>query len=360
MKTSPFWLSVQPESNPQSTLAEAPAPEYDSLRLYLQEIARTPLLTASQETALALRVRCGDQTAREEMIKANLRLVVSIARAYANYGLPLADLICEGNIGLTRAVDRFDPCRGAKLSTYAAFWIKHTIRRAISDQSRDIRLPVSVEHKIAELRRTATTLSEQLGRDPTIEEIALELDVPVKKVAHLKSVSSAPASLDAPVDAEHQSATLGEITRDENAGSPYESLCKQNWQSDLGRMLDSLDKREAEVIRMRFGLDGNDELTLEQVGERFNVAQERVRQIEALALRRLRKLITCNESIRNSEGIQLDELLSKIARSRKRKSAIRPRRFATKARREQVQQRAQTGATALDLHTCAQRTVLAA
>jgi RNA polymerase primary sigma factor len=360
MKSSHFWPSVHPEFNPPGRLAVTSTREYDSLRLYLQDVARTPLLTTDQEMALALRVRHGDHAAREEMIKANLRLVISIARTFTNYGLPLADLISEGNIGLTRAVDRFDPSRGTKLSTYAAFWIKHSIRRAIANQSRDIRLPVSFEKKMAELRRTTTKLSEKLGRDPAIEEIATELGVPVEKVAHLKSASCAPASLDAPVDSTHQSATLGEITRDEEAGNPYESLCKQNWQSDLGRMLDSLDQREAAIVRLRFGLDGNDELTLEQVGKRFNVAQERVRQIEGLALRQLRKLITCNEAIRNSEEIQQDELLMGLPRGRQRKSATRPRRFGPNPRREQLQAQTQAGATALDLHTGAQKAVLAA
>ncbi len=211
-------------------------PERSNLQIYLQEIGKTALLTIEEEIALAKRIRRGDKAARDHMIKANLRLVVKIAMDYKDFGLPLLDLISEGNIGLVKAVERFDPRKGGKLSTYAAWWIKQSIKRALANQSKTIRLPVHLVDKISKMRKTAMQLSERLGREPTDEELAMELQIPTSKVAHLKSVSVRPASLDAPVGEDGDSATFGEIVGDENATSPYDNLRDKNL--NLGPALD--------------------------------------------------------------------------------------------------------------------------
>jgi RNA polymerase primary sigma factor len=309
---------------PPSFLEKAePAPpesaplERSNLQLYLQEIGKTALLTIAEEVSLAKRIRKGDRAARDHMIKANLRLVVKIAMDYKDFGLPLLDLISEGNIGLIKAVERFDPRKGGKLSTYAAWWIKQSIKRALANQSKTIRLPVHLVDKISKMRKTAMRLSEQLGREPTDEELAMELQIPTSKVAHLKSVSVRPASLDAPVGEESDSTSFGEIVGDENAVSPYEGLRDKNQNSDLHAMVDSLDKREAEIIKLRFGLDGNDELTLEEVGRRFHVTRERIRQLEYIALTKMRKAMARNESIRSVEEVEQED------RMRERMAVIR-------------------------------------
>src|SRR5881409_161957 len=213
------------------------------IKIYLREIGQIPLLTPDQEIDLAAKIKKGDREARALMIRSNLRLVVKIAHDYANLGLPLLDLISEGNIGLMKAVERFDPAKGGKLSTYAAWWIKQSIKRALANQSKTIRLPVHLVDKISKMRRTAMQLTEQLGREPTDEELAAELQIPTSKVAHLKSVSVRPASLDAPIGEEGDSATFGEIVGDDNAVSPFEGLREKNLNSDLSAMVNSLDKR---------------------------------------------------------------------------------------------------------------------
>lgn len=305
------------EKNEPAPASESAPLERSNLQLYLQEIGKTPLLTIDEEVVLAKRIRRGDKAARDHMIKANLRLVVKIAMDYKDFGLPLLDLISEGNIGLVKAVERFDPRKGGKLSTYAAWWIKQSIKRALANQSKTIRLPVHLVDKISKMRRTAMALTEQLGREPTDEEIAIEMQIPTSKVAHLKSVSVRPASLDAPVGDESDSATFGEIVGDENAISPFENLREKNLNADLRAMVDSLDKREAEIIRLRFGLDGKDELTLEEVGKRFNVTRERIRQLEYLALTKMRKAMTKNETIRSVDEIEEED------RMRQRMAIIR-------------------------------------
>lgn len=309
-------LAPAPLDAPPSFLEKAepagsePAPlERSHLQLYLQEIAKTPLLTIEEEVTLARRIRRGDQAARDHMIKANLRLVVKIAMDYKDFGLPLLDLISEGNIGLVKAVERFDPRKGGKLSTYAAWWIKQSIKRALANQSKTIRLPVHLVDKISKMRRTAMALTETLGREPTDEELAIELAIPTSKVAHLKSVSVRPASLDAPVGEDHDSASFGEIVGDENAISPFESLRAKNVTDNLHSMVSNLDPREAEIIKYRFGLDGYDELTLEEVGRKFRVTRERVRQLQNIALSKMRKELAVHEAQRSSEEIAEEQRL---------------------------------------------------
>src|SRR5471030_949404 len=237
--------------DPADAPAAAPA-DRSNLQIYLQEIGKTALLTIEEEISLAKRIRRGDKAARDHMISANLRLVVKIAMDYKDFGLPLLDLISEGNIGLIKAVERFDPRKGGKLSTYAAWWIKQSIKRALANQSKTIRLPVHLVDKISKMRRTAMALTEQLGREPTDEELAIELQIPTAKVAHLKSVSVRPASLDAPIGEEGDSATFGDLVGDENAVSPYDGLRAKNRTDDLREMIGSLDGREAEILRLRF------------------------------------------------------------------------------------------------------------
>ena len=319
LTAAPFDAPPSFLEKPDRSAPEAPIPhgERSNLQLYLQEIGKTPLLTIEEEIQLAKRIRRGDKAARDHMISANLRLVVKIAMDYKDFGLPLLDLISEGNIGLIKAVERFDPRKGGKLSTYAAWWIKQSIKRALANQSKTIRLPVHLVDKISKMRRTAMALTEQLGREPTDEELAIELQIPTAKVAHLKSVSVRPASLDAPVGEDGDSATFGEIVGDDNAISPYEGLREKNRNSDLTEMVNSLDKREAEIIKLRFGLDGRDELTLEEVGQKFHVTRERIRQLEYLALTKMRKAMAKHEAIRTTDEIEQEE------RQRERMAVIR-------------------------------------
>ncbi len=300
--------------------AEAPIAhgERSNLQLYLQEIGKTALLTIAEEIQLAKRIRRGDKAARDHMISANLRLVVKIAMDYKDFGLPLLDLISEGILGLIKAVERLDPRKGGMLSTYAAWWIKQSIKRALANQSKTIRLPVHLVDKISKMRKMAMKLTEQFGREPTDEELAIELQIPTAKVAHLKSVSVRPASLDAPVGPEgDSSATFGDLVGDENAVSPSEGLQEKNRTADLHDMVNSLDRREAEIIKLRFGLEGRDELTLEEVGKKFHVTRERIRQLEYLALSKMRRAITKNETQRSVEEVEQEE------RTRQRMEVLR-------------------------------------
>src|SRR5271163_2304887 len=261
-----------------------------AIRLYLREIGQVKLLTPDEEIQLAARIKKGDKKAREHMIKANLRLVVKIARDYEGIGLPLLDLISEGNIGLMKAVERFDPAKGGKLSTYGSWWIKQSIKRALANQSKTIRLPVHLVDKISRMRRTAMKLQEILGREPSDEELAEELGISTIRVAQMRTAAIRPASLDAPIGDE-DSNNFAEVVQDENAYSPYEQLEEKTVTNMLQDMVDTLDPREATILRARFGLDGGSERTLEEVGEKFGVTRERVRQIQNIALRKLRKMI---------------------------------------------------------------------
>lgn len=282
--------------------------ERSGLRAYMREIVKTPLLTPAEELDLAQRIRSGEQAARQQMISANLRLVVKIANDYNNFGLPILDLISEGNIGLIKAVERFDPTKGGKLSTYAAWWIKQSIKRALANQGKTIRLPVHLVDRIAEMRRTTAQLANELDRDPSDEEIAYTMGIPVNKVAHLKSVSTRPASLDAPVG-EDNDTSFGDLVGDEDQATPIEDLQEKSRNQDIQVMMSRLEPRESDIIRLRFGLDGNHPLTLEEVGEKFGVTRERVRQIQNIAIHKMRRLITDNERQRNAQEIHEERIV---------------------------------------------------
>ncbi|MCH7226639.1 RNA polymerase sigma factor RpoD/SigA [Haloferula sp. A504] len=269
--------------------------EYDSnLKVYLREISKTPLLTPEEEVKLARKIKRGDKAARTQMINANLRLVVKIAQDYSGYGLPLADLISEGNIGLMKAVERFDPKKGGKLSTYAAWWIKQSIKRALANQSKTIRLPVHMVDKIAKMRRISTMLAEALGREPTDEELSEEIGVPRRKLAMLKQASQRPTSLDAPVN-DGETTRYSEIIGDESAEDPLSALSDKNLHGQLDDLLAVLDKRERRIIDERFGLDGRKPMTLEEVGREFGVTRERIRQLQNVALTKMRRALRRRE-----------------------------------------------------------------
>lgn len=282
-----------------SKSAPPPAPadtmRRDCIKRYLHEIGKIPLLTREQEIVLASRIKKGDLAARELMIKSNLRLVVKIAYDYKNFGLPVMDLISEGNIGLIKAVERFDPEKGGKLSTYAAWWIKQSIKRALANQSKTIRLPIHLVEKISRIRKIAMQLSEELGREPTDEELAEILEMPVNKIAHLKSVSVQPASLNAPIGADGDKTEFGEIVGDENAVSPYDRLSEKSLRDDLSSMIENLEDRESSIIKLRFGIEGDSPLTLEEVGRIFGITRERVRQLQNIALSKMRRIMSSNE-----------------------------------------------------------------
>ena len=261
-----------------------------AIKLYLREIGQVKLLTPQEEIELAARIKKGDKKAREQMIKANLRLVVKIARDYEGIGLPLLDLISEGNIGLMKAVERFDPAKGGKLSTYGSWWIKQSIKRALANQSKTIRLPVHLVDKISKMRRTAMRLQEELGREPTDDELGEELGITASRVAQMRMAAIRPASLDAPIGDE-DSNNFAEVVQDESADTPYEQLEEKTVTRMLQEMVKTLDPREATILRARFGLDGGPQKTLEEVGEKFGVTRERVRQIQNIALKKLRKMI---------------------------------------------------------------------
>lgn len=261
-----------------------------SMKVYLREISRTPLLTIEEETELAERIKLGDLEARDHMIRANLRLVVKIAGDYSGYGVSMSDLVSEGNIGLMKAVERFDPEKGGKLSTYAAWWIKQSIKRSLANQSKTIRLPVHMVDKIARMRRIASMLTEALGREPSDEELATELGLPRQKVAMLKQAALRPTSLDSPVN-EGEATEYSDIIGDEAASNPLDQLADQDLQDQLGDLLGILDERERRIIDGRFGLNGLKPMLLEDVGREFGVSRERIRQIQNSALNKMRRAL---------------------------------------------------------------------
>jgi RNA polymerase primary sigma factor len=261
----------------------------DSVRLYLREIGKIPLLTAEEELALAQKVVAGDKRAKDKMAEANMRLVVSIAKRYVGRGLDLLDLIQEGNTGLLRAVEKFDPDKGFKFSTYATWWIRQAITRAIADQARTIRIPVHMVETINKLLRTQRRLTQDLNREPTNEEIATEMGIEIERVEHIMKIKQDIHSLDQSVRDDEDDSTLGDFIEDEDAKSPLEAASEQLLKSQVGDMLAALSEREQKIIRLRFGLEDGKSHTLEEVGAEFSVTRERIRQIEAKALAKLRK-----------------------------------------------------------------------
>jgi len=260
------------------------------LALYMREVGEVPLLTPSEEVRLAACIKRGDQAARDHMIRANLRFVIKIAREYENLGMPLLDLINEGNIGLMKAVEKFDPAKGSKLSTYAALWIKQQIRRALASQGKTIRLPIHVADKIYHLTQAEIRLQSQLGREATDEELAEELQIKVSRLARLRHAAMRPGSLDAPLGND-RAGTVAEIVADENTPTPFEQLRSCTETRLVRQLVEQLTEREARIISFRFGLDGGEERTLEDVGRRFKLTRERIRQLQNLALQKLRQML---------------------------------------------------------------------
>jgi RNA polymerase primary sigma factor len=261
----------------------------DSVRLYLREIGKIPLLTSEEELALAHRVVAGEQLAKDQMAEANMRLVVSIAKRYVGRGLDLLDLIQEGNTGLLRAVEKFDPDKGFKFSTYATWWIRQAITRAIADQARTIRIPVHMVETINKLLRTQRRLTQELNREPTNEEIAAAMEIEVDKVEHIMKIKQDISSLDASIRDDEEDSVLADFIEDEDTISPEESATNQLLKEQVKEMLNGLTEREQKIIKLRFGLEDGKSHTLEEVGQEFAVTRERIRQIEAKALAKLRK-----------------------------------------------------------------------
>ncbi|WP_425414259.1 RNA polymerase sigma factor RpoD [Paenibacillus taiwanensis] len=259
----------------------------DSVRMYLKEIGRVGLLSAEEEVNLAKRIADGDEEAKRILAEANLRLVVSIARRYAGRGMQLLDLIQEGNMGLIKAVDKFDYTKGFKFSTYATWWIRQAITRAIADQARTIRIPVHMIETINKLARVSRQMVQELGREPEVEEIAKEMELSVEKVREIMKISQDPISLETPIGEENDS-KLGDFIEDQDALAPVDSAAYEFLKEQLGDVLDTLTEREENVLRLRFGLEDGRTRTLEEVGKVFGVTRERIRQIEAKALRKLR------------------------------------------------------------------------
>jgi RNA polymerase primary sigma factor len=281
-------LEAEPAA-PQESLSK------DSLQLYLNEIGQVKLLTPEEELALAKRVKRGDKKAREKMITANLRLVVKIARDYEGLGLPLLDLINEGNIGLMKGVERFDHKKGAKLSYYASWWIKQSMMRALANQSKTIRLPVHVVDKMAHIRRAEVKLREALGHEPTDEEIADHLGLNTRRIQQYRDASKTPVSLDAPLGHDEPK-PIAEVVADANAAAPFDRMLKENDNGLVREALATLDERESRILAMRFGLDNGTPKTLEEIASRFDVTRERIRQIQDGALKKMRLQIEERET----------------------------------------------------------------
>jgi RNA polymerase primary sigma factor len=275
----------------------------DNLQLYLREIGQVKLLTPEEEIQLAKRIQRGDEEAREHMIKANLRLVVKIARDYEGLGLPLLDLINEGNIGLMKGVERFNPAKGAKLSTYAALWIKQAVRRALGNQSKTIRLPVHVVDKMAHIRVAERKLREELGREATDEEVAAEMGFSLRQVKLYREAGKAPVSLDAPLSEAEDRKQVAEIVADPNAVAAYDQMVKQGDNELLHEVLETLNERERKILSMRFGLEDDSPKTLEEVGEHYGLTRERIRQIQEEALRRMRTRMKERDTISVEEEV---------------------------------------------------------
>ena len=261
----------------------------DSVRLYLREIGKIPLLNSEEELKLAYEIKAGSKKAKDKMAEANMRLVVSIAKRYVGRGLDLLDLIQEGNTGLLRAVEKFDPDKGFKFSTYATWWIRQAITRAIADQARTIRIPVHMVETINKLLRTQRRLTQELNREPTNEEIAKEMEIEVDKVEHIMKIKQDISSLDASIRDDEEDSVLSDFIEDEDTVSPEESATNQLLKEQVKEILSALTEREQKILKLRFGLEDGKQHTLEEVGQEFSVTRERIRQIEAKALAKLRK-----------------------------------------------------------------------
>jgi len=266
------------------------APGETIITLYMREIGRVKLLTRQEEIELATRIKQGDREAREQMIKANLRLVVKIARSYEGMGMPLLDLISEGNIGLMRAVERFDPGKGAKLSTYSSWWIRHAITLAFANQSKVTRVPMHVMEKLGKMRRVASRLQEELDREPTDEELAAEMETTASRIARMRMAVVAPVSLDAEINGDG-SCSYAEVIADEKTEAPDQKLENETHRAMVREIVDTLTHREQAVLCSRFGLNGHDPKNLEEVGKELNITDERVRQIQNMAFVKMRHRI---------------------------------------------------------------------
>ena len=274
------------EIDPKLAVTEGIAID-DPVRMYLKEIGRVPLLTSDQEIDIAKRMADGDEEAKQQLAEANLRLVVSVAKRYVGRGMQFLDLIQEGNLGLIKAVEKYDYSKGFKFSTYATWWIRQAITRAIADQARTIRIPVHMVETINRLIRTSRQLLQELGREPTPEEIAEKMEMPVERVREIMKISQDPVSLETPIGEEEDS-HLGDFIQDDHVQVPVDAATYTLLHEQLMEVLDTLTEREQKVLRLRFGLDDGRPRTLEEVGRQFNVTRERIRQIEAKALRKLR------------------------------------------------------------------------
>lgn len=280
--------------NPHMDNRELPT----SLSRYMRDAVQEPLLTVAEEIRLAALIKRGDEAARDRMIRANLRLVIKIAREYEGIGLPLLDLINEGNIGLMKAVERFDPAKGGKLSTYGAWWIKQSIRRALTNQSKTIRLPVHAMERLWAIKKVTARYEEEIGREPTNAELATELGTSVGRIAAIREANVRPASLDAPIGADADSSRLGDVIEDPQAITPYEDLEQQTVRETVAELLHKLPEREVVILKQRFGLDDSDsKVTLRQIGKRFGVTRERIRQLQNLALQKLRAMMIEREAL---------------------------------------------------------------
>ena len=290
-------LRAKPAATESEPVQPWPAdlPRGDTLQLYLREIGQIKLITPKEEIILAKRIKKGDRKAREQMITANLRLVVKIARGYEGLGLPLLDLINEGNIGLMKGVERFNPRKGAKLSTYASWWIKQCMMRALANQSKTIRLPVHVVDKVAHIRKAEVKLREAFDRDPTDQEVAEHLGLDPRRIQQYRDASKAPISLDAPIGTDEPK-QISEVVADPNAAAPFDRLIQQNDSELVREVLATLTPRENKILAMRFGLDDGRPKTLEEIGDRLGVTRERIRQIQEEALHKMRVKIAEHET----------------------------------------------------------------
>jgi len=288
-------VSSREQDNDAHDSAPSEPTRGDTLQLYLNEIGQVKLITPQEEIQLARRIKKGDQRAREQMITANLRLVVKIARDYENLGLPLLDLINEGNIGLMKGVERFDPKKGAKLSTYAAWWIKQSMMAALANQSKTIRLPAHVVERVAKMRRAEMQLHDTFDREPTDQELAEHLGLDARRIRRYRDAAKTPLSLDSPLN-DQEASRISEVVADPDAAPPFQRLLKENDADLVREALATLNEREMAILVMRFGLDDEAPRTLEEVGAHFHVSRERIRQIQDEALKKMRQEIEERDS----------------------------------------------------------------